>query len=602
MTQLNGGAEPSATETHAEAPVGSTSHYVRMRDGVRLALDLLLPRTGRDDLATLVVFTRYWRSFARPPGALAATLQPVVAMCRSAGHAFAVVDTRGSGASFGSRPSEWSPEEVADCGDVFDWICAQPWSNGRIATIGTSYPGNSAELAAVTDHTALVATVPRFTDHNEYRHAFRPGGVANRVIGEGWTDFVRALDRNDGVSAARSRDAATGPDWTAGVRPVGDQAELRSAVAEHAANADLATIAARLEFSDDPFGAPERPELTLETISPSGHAPALAASTIPAMHWASWFDGGTAEGVLERFASRSGPMHIIIGAWDHGGNTSADPFGAPGGAPEMSVPDQHDRIASFLQPLLRGDGAVPDRVIEYFTVGEGQWRRSDRWPPRDSQPQRLYLSSDGRLSAEAPEQEVQLSYTVDQAASTGPYNRWTTQLGAKVDYGDLSREAPRRLMFETNPLDNPVELTGTPVVELELSSTREDGALFAYLEAVSPDGRVTFLTDGVRRLLFAGRATDPDRGAAERTSFTRREARPYQRSQRVVLRFRLNPLSAVVPADHRIRLSFAGADAGTFAQLPGDGAAAIWSVLTGGANPGHIELPVLSRYAQTCGR
>ena len=47
------------------------------------------------------------------------------------------------------------------------------------------------------------------------------------------------------------------------------------------------------------------------------------------------------------------------------------------------------------------------------------------------------------------------------------------------------------------------------MVSLQLSSTKPDGALHVYLEDVAPDGRVTYLTEGVLRLVH-GIANDAD--------------------------------------------------------------------------------------------
>jgi len=57
------------------------------------------------------------------------------------GYAELLVDARGSGASFGSRRIEWSPEEITDYGEIVDWMVEQPWSNGRVGAFGVSYDG-----------------------------------------------------------------------------------------------------------------------------------------------------------------------------------------------------------------------------------------------------------------------------------------------------------------------------------------------------------------------------------------------------------------------------------------------------------------------------
>ena len=41
------------------------------------------------------------------------------------GYAVIIVDVRGTGASFGSRKMEFSPQEVEDGAQILDWIVAQ---------------------------------------------------------------------------------------------------------------------------------------------------------------------------------------------------------------------------------------------------------------------------------------------------------------------------------------------------------------------------------------------------------------------------------------------------------------------------------------------
>jgi predicted acyl esterase len=88
--------------------------YVEMRDGVRIAIDVWLPeKLGADQKVPAIMrATRYWRAQdivgATPEQdsnySMADTLN-------QAGYAYVCVDARGSGASFGTRPYELSPEK-----------------------------------------------------------------------------------------------------------------------------------------------------------------------------------------------------------------------------------------------------------------------------------------------------------------------------------------------------------------------------------------------------------------------------------------------------------------------------------------------------------
>lgn len=589
-----------AMNVQAEPQVQSV--YVRGADGTQLAVDVWRKVDSKEvrKVPAIVQFTRYWRSFR---GVDAKTGQTPVAghYFTNAGYAVVAVDVRGTGASFGAREAEFSDAEVADFAAVFNWIVAQPWSNGRIATLGTSYLGNTAELAAVTHHPALKAVVPRFSDFSEYRHAVRPGGVRNDVIAK-WGSFVGALDRNDPCGAfggVLGADCAPDAPWAGGVRPVnGDDGRLSAAVAEHRANANLDDIMAKLIYSDDSWHRDGLKSVTLDAVSPSHKWKRIDAARVPSYHWASWFDAGTAEGVLNRFALYSSPMKVIIGSWTHGGEVGADPFGTESVAATPAVPQQFADIQAFLDPLLKSDargGQSATSEIRYFVLGENAWRTTDRWPPAGVRTRRWHFSADGTLSQQAGDAAGVDRYEVDFTASTGRTNRWHTQLGAPVIYPDRASQDKKLLTYTSAPVARPTEITGSPIAHVTLAPSQSDGALLVYLEDVAPDGRVSYLTEGVLRLVFHG--SIDERGVAQASkpshTYTREEAKDVTPGRDIELALALNPISVLIREGHRLRVAIAGADADSLERLPSDGAPLSFVVRRGRGS--YVDLPMLER-------
>lgn len=578
---------------NAQAEPQVQSIFVRGADGTQLAADVWRAadsnESGVRKVPTIVQFTRYWRSFR---GVDAKVGQPPVVghYFTSAGYVVVVVDVRGTGASFGAREAEFSDAEVADFAAVFDWIVAQPWSNGRIATIGTSYLGNTAELAATTHHPALQAIVPRFSDFSEYRHAVRPGGVRNAVISK-WGAFVSALDRNDPCGAfgkTLGLDCVPNAPWAGGVRSVnGDDVRLKAAVAEHRANANLESILARLLYSDDSWHRDGLKSVTLDSVSPAGKWKRIDDARVPSYHWASWFDAGTAEGVLARFAQSRSPMNVIIGPWTHGGDAGVDPFDVKSLPPQPAVPAQLADIQAFLDPLLKSDARDRPRdtsVIRYFVLGEKVWRTTDRWPPLGVSTRRWHFSADETLSQQASDAAGVDRYEVDFTSSTGRTNRWHTQLGTPVIYADRTLQDQKLLTYTSEPMTRPMEITGTPVAHVTLAPSQSDGALFVYLEDVAPDGRVSYLTEGLLRLTF--------HGPKPAHTFTRSEASVVAPGRDIELALSLNPISALIQEGHRVRVAIAGADADSFERLPSNGAPLSFQVRRSGS---YVDLPMLER-------
>src|SRR5688500_12866585 len=143
----------------AEVDALRRSRYLRMRDGVAIAIDSYVPRAAAP-VATLLRQTRYGRSlqprapFRRLVMGVIDHYQALRRAFLAAGFAWVDVDVRGSGASGGTQCFPWNPDEVRDGAEVVDWIVAQSWSSGRVGSLGISYDGTSAEMLLVNRHAA----------------------------------------------------------------------------------------------------------------------------------------------------------------------------------------------------------------------------------------------------------------------------------------------------------------------------------------------------------------------------------------------------------------------------------------------------------------
>jgi hypothetical protein len=81
--------------------------------------------------------------------------------------------------------------------DLVDFIIRQPWSNGRVGSLGISYDGTCADMLLAEPHPALRAVAPLFSLYDVFPDVAFPGGIHNTWFTEAWSDYNRALDRND---------------------------------------------------------------------------------------------------------------------------------------------------------------------------------------------------------------------------------------------------------------------------------------------------------------------------------------------------------------------------------------------------------------------
>ena len=506
--------------------------------------------------------------------------------------------------SFGSRETEFSVCETRDFKHVVDWVAAQAWSNGRVAALGVSYSGNTAEHATFDPSPALHAVIPRFTDFDGYASILYPGGLRNKLITDNWGDAVHALDNNL-IPEGRAGGDGNGP-VLLGVKPVDsdlDGSLLKEAVKQHASNLKLTDFFAEISFRDEINFADAIPANGAAAdcsalVSPYRFREAVEANLVPAFHWGSWQDAGTAAGVLARFSSYSSPARYIIGPWSHGASHDTGVFNDKDQPVDMSVEEQYGSILEFLAPFMTGEEGekLEGSTLTYFTMGEDQWKTTSTWPPEGQVESSWYLAADHTLAGQTPDESGEDAYTVDFEAGTGSSTRWTTQLGGgDVYYGDRAEADPQLLIYTSTPLAAAIEITGHPRVELYVSSTETDGALLAYLETVSPEGKVSMITEGGLRLIHRktlpiDQAPYPAFGPYH--SFASGDSEPMVPGEPSLVEFAMWPTSVVIPAGYSLRLAIAGHDKDTFARYPATGNP-ILTLHRNQVQPSRLVIPII---------
>jgi putative CocE/NonD family hydrolase len=292
------------------------------------------------------------------------------------------------------------------------------------------------------------------------------------------------------------------------------------------------------------------------------------------------------------------PQTVLVGPWSHSLSADADPFHPPSAPLKPSAADKLRSELAFLDPYLKGmSQPKAAREIRYYTLGAGIWHTTTVWPPRGLTTRHWYLAANARLTRQRPIASHGADrYAVDFTASTGNQNRWHTQAGGDVVYPDRARADRKLLTYTSAPMVRDVEITGHPVVSLDVTSTATDGAFIVYLEDVAPKGRVTYITEGELRGLHRkiSDAKPPYPVFGPYHSFRRADAEPLVPGRLAELRFALLPTSVLIRKNHRIRIAIAGADSGTFARIPAAGKPVI-PVARNAANASRIDLPVRSR-------
>ena len=610
------------------------SFALPMHDGVRIALDVHLPegKPPSGGWPAILRQTRYYRSVEPRPITRRLVLDAYGTARRrmlGAGYAFVEMDVRGSGASGGTQPYPWNAHEVADGGRVVDWIVAQPWSSGRVGGVGISYDGTCAEHLLALRHPAVRAVAPMFSLYDAFADVGFPGGIHQSWFLDIWSQLNSLLDANcysDAIAIntwlnARatlvSREAGRGLarllsaacmlgragfghvvhalTWPiqAGVRRIDgdhDGRLLAEAVTGHRENGSVFHLSRALISRDETlYRAPEGGQAaTIDDLSPhlafergGGPLPGTAIYSI-----SGWRDGGYPAAAARRHRRWAGAgSRLTLGPWIHGGSMAIQPFKA-------AVPSGFDYMAELIdffdEHLL--DRPATGAPVHYFTCVEGSWKAASSWPPPDFTPRPLFLRP-GRLAVQAGEATADRR-RVDPRTGTGERSRWRSLSGVVPgDYPDRRVRDRELHVYDSPPLAHALEVTGHPLAVVHVAwEGAQDGALFAYLEDVDPEGNVAYVTEGQLRATHRRvRGDDVVPNLPERT-FRHADRLPLDDGEIVEMAVPLLPVSWLFRAGHRVRLALAGCDADHFALIPGP--PPVLAVHHGRAHPSRLDLPV----------
>jgi putative CocE/NonD family hydrolase len=240
-----------------------------------------------------------------------------------------------------------------------------------------------------------------------------------------------------------------------------------------------------------------------------------------------------------------------------------------------------DKDVAALQPVhyyVMGDCETPGAPGNF-------WRSADAWPP-PAKPTPFYLHADRSLRRESPRGDDRLTYEYDPEDPV-PTRGGQNLLIARGPMDQRPVEArPDVLLFTSEPLTEPVEVTGRITARLFVSSDCPDTDFTVKLSDVYPDGRSLLVTDGIRR-------------ASLRNGYEKHE--PLAAGEVYELEVDLWSTSLVFNAGHRIRVAVSSSNSPRFEPNPNTGdrhpvvgktRVATNTVHLSGKRPSRIILPI----------
>jgi predicted acyl esterase len=471
--------------------------WIPLADGTRLAARIWLPEDAETDPVPAVL---EYLTYRKNDGTVVRDFQRQPYL---AGHGYAAVrvDIRGSGESEGILLDEYTEQEQDDALEVIAWLVEQPWCTGAVGMWGISWGGfNSLQVAARRPPAlgaiiTMCSTDDRYADDVHYRGGCvlaldmlhwassmltwnaRPPDP--RLLGDGWREIW--LDRLE---------------WTPPYIEAWLGHQRRDAYWQHGS------------VCED-FGAIECPVFAV-----------------------GGFADGYTNAVPRLLAGLSVPRKGLVGPWAHAFPDDAVPGPSIGFLQECVRWWDHwlkgIDTGVMEEPLLRvwmQDSVEPQPT---YSVRPGRWVGEDSWPSPRVQARMWELP--GR-------EPVELLGVQSAGTEAGV---WTAEGQAADLPGDQRRDDALSLVFDSEPLAQPLELLGFPQAVLVLAVDRPSALVCVRLCDVFPDGTSALVNRGLLNLTHRESHEEPA---------------PLEPGTRYEVRVPIDFTAYSVPAGHRLRVA-----------------------------------------------
>lgn len=451
---------------------------VLTRDGETLSTIVMLPAGRREKVPAILVRTPYGKEREIP----------FYERYVHRGYGVVLQDVRGRNESSG----EWMPNyhEVEDGDDTLNWIAAQPWCSGKVGMIGGSYLGYVQWAAAASGNPHLAAMISVVCAGSAFGDLPRRGGTfASGMLA--WAFSVSQKQFKPELMEQENWDQILN------IRP-------------------LEEIPKQALGYEVPFLTEWCRHMEYDEFWKKGDWKARGKGVeIPALIMSGWFDDngmGTTEALDLTAGYPEGMRKIILGPWQHGGNSQYDIHGLPLGNNALMLDIDLTFLRWFglhLKGEKNGAGEIP--AVQYYVIGENRWRTAENWPVPDAENVSFYLDSkkgantslgDGALKTEVPDEAGSDSFAYDpEDPALCVIDMSENEIGVPENY---TEQDGRRdvLCYDTKPLEKDMTLTGDFTVELYISSDVPDTDFVVRICDVDPDGTSRKLADGVLSARF----------------------------------------------------------------------------------------------------
>jgi putative CocE/NonD family hydrolase len=497
-----------------------------MRDGVRLSTDIYVPKT---DKKVPIIFSRTPYNFnSWGDGEEKTRTHERAYEALKRGYAYVVQNERGRYFSEGKWDILGIP--LTDGYDAFSWMSKQPWSNGKIGTLGCSSTAEWQMAVAALDHPSHAAMVPQgfgagvgrvgefFEQGNWYRGGVEQLLFATWLYGVEHDEFKPRIPngatQEDLLRISRFYDLAPeNPkvDWSVKLKHlpikdllknVGGKKEIFDKMIVRKPN-DKDWFNGGLYHDDMDFG-------------------------VPSFWFVSWYDVATSPNIalFNHVRNNSSDsfvrdnQYLIIAPTLHCGFTRATENTIVGernlGDARLNYDEQIYDWFDMILKDIKNDFKEKTPKVQYYTMGVNKWQSSEFWPPLNTEMTTFYLSSngnantlngDGKLtSLKRKIKDNTDSFFYDPMSPVNSNGGGVCCIGNAVSGGAYDQQEIETrddvLVYTSEPLKNGFEVTGFIDSTIYLSSDVKDTDITIKLIDVYPDGTAYNIDETIQRVRY----------------------------------------------------------------------------------------------------
>ncbi len=480
----------------APYPIETQYHVlIAMRDGVRLSADIYRPTDGESH-PVLFELTPYGNSSSSPFVGSVESAWPFV----KRGYAVVVVDVRGQYDSEGTF-DPWR-RDGEDGSDVIAWIARQPWSNGKVATIGASYTGWNQWLIAKQQNPHHVAMLPYVGPSNAFTEIIRMNGAPNLDILFSW--------------------AATRYGHVGG----GEDVNWMEIMMQLPLDSLIEKIGRSVPFWRE-WMERDRVDEYWEPMQMEGHFDKIK---IPTFTVTGWWDGqafGATNAYVNLMRTGVDPSDhmLIIGPWLHSvlrRGVKPIKLGEREFGPQSIIPLDDIRFR-WLDHHMLGKPRTDLPNVMYFLTVKNEWKTASTWPMPQTEFTEFYLESGGRANTLFGDGVLRRGTPGQGRADEFTYDPMNPVIGVATRDGGASsglRQGPVDsrsvetredvLVYTSEPLAEGMEVTGPVKAKIYFSTDVPDTDITVKLLDVEPDGRALELSDGIMRARYRNSYSEPE--------------------------------------------------------------------------------------------